>query len=71
MDRSTSHDQLRWRKSRYSGDASNCVELAPSTDGSGAVHVRDSKNPTGPALRFGAGSWASFVRSVKNGDFDR
>lgn len=38
------HATATWRKSSYSGAVGNCVELAYL----GAV--RDSKNPTGPAL---------------------
>jgi hypothetical protein len=36
---------LRWTKSTYSADGSNCVEMAatPTT-----VHIRDSKAPTAP-----------------------
>ncbi|MFB9428212.1 DUF397 domain-containing protein [Streptoalloteichus tenebrarius] len=32
-----------------------------------AVGVRDSKNPTGPALSFSHREWSAFVRGVKNG----
>ncbi|MET8157320.1 DUF397 domain-containing protein [Sphaerisporangium sp. NPDC005289] len=28
--------------------------------------VRDSKNPTGPVLRFTSTEWHTFVRSLKN-----
>jgi hypothetical protein len=31
------------------------------------VPVRDSKNPTGPALLFRAAAWASFIADVKAG----
>lgn len=30
-----------------------------------AVPVRDSKAPHGPALSFGAGSWAAFIGELK------
>jgi hypothetical protein len=39
---------LRWRKSRRSSDQGACVEVAALP--SGAVGVRDSKNPDGPHL---------------------
>lgn len=50
---------LDWRKSSHSGsEGGDCVEVAacPHT-----VHVRDSKDPEGPALAFPADAWASFV----------
>ncbi|WP_105975269.1 DUF397 domain-containing protein [Streptomyces geranii] len=50
-----------WRKSSYSdGNGTNCVETtdrAPAVD----IAVRDSKNPTGPALLLPATAWAAFV----------
>ncbi|GED85708.1 hypothetical protein TNCT6_27930 [Streptomyces sp. 6-11-2] len=33
----------------------------------GAVPVRDSKVPHGPALTFEAGSWAAFIGQLKAG----
>ncbi|AEW93815.1 MULTISPECIES: DUF397 domain-containing protein [Streptomycetaceae] len=48
-----------WRKSSYSdSDGGQCVEVAihPHT-----IHVRDSKDPDGPALAFPASAWAAFV----------
>ncbi|MEV7976327.1 DUF397 domain-containing protein [Streptomyces sp. NPDC086519] len=33
----------------------------------GAVPVRDSKTPDGPALIFEAGSWAAFIGKLKAG----
>ncbi|MFD8642024.1 DUF397 domain-containing protein [Streptomyces zaomyceticus] len=50
---------LSWHKSSYSsGDGDNCVEVAtcPST-----VHVRDSKNPTGPQLALSPATWTEFL----------
>jgi hypothetical protein len=37
-------DDLRWRKSSYSGNGGNCVEVASNL--TGIVAVRDSKNQT-------------------------
>ncbi|MGW1465621.1 DUF397 domain-containing protein [Streptomyces sp. NPDC002308] len=49
-----------WRKSSYSdGGDNNCLEVAD--DFPGLVPVRDSKNPTGPALLVTATAWAEFV----------
>jgi hypothetical protein len=54
---------LAWFKSSYS-DSSNindCVEVAitPRT-----VHVRDSKNASGPRLALSPAAWAGFVTHV-------
>ncbi|TWP45438.1 DUF397 domain-containing protein [Lentzea tibetensis] len=51
-----------WRKSSYtSADSvdSECVEVAFSQ----AVRVRDSKDATGPQLRFSASAWRAFVKA--------
>ncbi|MFD8721661.1 DUF397 domain-containing protein [Streptomyces sp. NPDC059629] len=52
---------LHWRKSTHSGDGSNCVEMAPTPH---AVHIRDSKNPTGPHLTVATSAWGHFVSLV-------
>ncbi|WP_436761288.1 DUF397 domain-containing protein [Streptosporangium sp. V21-05] len=46
----------------------NCVEVAGLSGGRAAV--RDSKDPSGPALVFTRGEWAAFVGGVRNGEFD-
>lgn len=57
-----------WRKSSYSGgNGGQCVEVAEFP---GAVGVRDSKNPTGPALEFERGAFAAFISGVKAGEYD-
>lgn len=61
-------DELAWRKSRYSGSQGNCVEVAPLPLGN--VAVRDSKDPTGPALAFKPEEWAKFIEGVKDNEFD-
>lgn len=56
-----------WRSSSYSGQSGNCIEVA---DGfAGAMPVRDSKDPQGPALVFPADAWRAFVDGVRAGDF--
>ncbi len=56
---------LAWFKSSYSGgEGGDCVEVAAS---SGAVHVRDSKDRTGPVLSFTADEWAAFVEFAARG----
>ncbi|MDQ8706976.1 DUF397 domain-containing protein [Streptomyces sp. LHD-70] len=58
----------RWFKSSYSENGGQCVEIAANLASShGVVPVRDSKNPTGPALTVHADAFSSFVAGVKNG----
>lgn len=58
-----------WKKSSLSGGSGgNCVEVAGNLPG--AVAVRDSKNPTNPALVFTSGEWHTFLDAVKSGHFD-
>ena len=61
-------ENLVWRKSTKSGSQGECVEAADLQDGGRAV--RDSKNPTGPILRFTAKEWAAFIDGAKDGEFD-
>lgn len=49
----------QWFKSSYSGGNDDCVEVAWL--GSGRVGVRDSKNPSGPALDFAPEDWDAFI----------
>ncbi|MCX5400667.1 DUF397 domain-containing protein [Streptomyces sp. NBC_00102] len=50
---------LRWNKSSHSGaEGGQCLEVATSP---GTVHVRDSKQHTGPTLTLTPGAWAAFV----------
>ncbi|MFD4578191.1 DUF397 domain-containing protein [Streptomyces sp. NPDC058417] len=62
-----------WVKSSYSsGSEGNCVEAARlrAAAGDPGVGVRDSKDKTGPALRFPTSSWSTFVAGVRTGEFD-
>jgi hypothetical protein len=54
----------RWRKSSRS--LVLCIEVA-SLD-SGAVALRDSKNPARGDLRFTAEEWAAFREGVRDGE---
>jgi len=58
-----------WRKSSYSGGGNNCVEVA-TPGGTPAIAVRDSKNPDGGHLTFGAEAWTAFVSDIKHGRYD-
>ncbi|HEX5494707.1 MAG TPA: DUF397 domain-containing protein [Mycobacteriales bacterium] len=60
-----------WPKSSRSGAQGNCVEVADNlVTEHGAVLVRDSKNPTGPSLRFTPTERTAFVTGAKAGAFD-
>ncbi|MER5645524.1 DUF397 domain-containing protein [Streptosporangium sp. NPDC002524] len=64
----TQSETLTWRKARRSSaEGGDCVEVADLVDGGRAV--RDSKDPSGPMLRFTSGEWNAFVGGVKNGEF--
>ncbi|MBF6296572.1 DUF397 domain-containing protein [Nocardia amamiensis] len=58
-----------WFKSSYSSSDKECVEVAFL--GSGSVGVRDSKDPTGPALVFTPSEWDSFTGRITGGELDR
>ncbi|TDC44876.1 DUF397 domain-containing protein [Actinomadura sp. KC345] len=56
-----------WRKSSWSADEGNCVEIGI---GDAVVLARDSKDPDGPVLGFGADTWGAFLDTVKSGRVD-
>ena len=58
-----------WRKSSFSTNNGNCVEVARNLPGT--VAVRDSKNPAGPALAFPADTWCAFLSAARAGKLDR
>ncbi|NEW37211.1 DUF397 domain-containing protein, partial [Nocardia cyriacigeorgica] len=55
----------RWFKSSKSSSTKECVEVAHLD--TGIVGVRDSKNPTGPALVFAPGEWDAFLAGARRG----
>jgi hypothetical protein len=56
-----------WRKSSHSGgNGAECVEVSDAY--AAKVPVRDSKNPSGPALVFEPSSFAAFIGAVRRGD---
>jgi hypothetical protein len=57
-----------WRKSRYSNPSGNCVEAAQLP--AGAVALRNSRYPDGPALVFTRAEWDAFLLGARDGDFD-
>ncbi|MEV0176786.1 DUF397 domain-containing protein [Streptomyces sp. NPDC050803] len=52
--------ELHWFKSSYSDSSApgDCIEIAPTPT---TIHIRDSKNTTGPRLTFPPTAWADFV----------
>jgi hypothetical protein len=60
---------MDFRKSSFSGSATQgeCVEVA-DLDG-GGMALRDSKNPDGAVLTFSAGEREAFLNGVKAGEF--
>jgi hypothetical protein len=48
----------RWRKSSYSGNGGECVEVGHARD---VIAVRDtSQDQAGPVLRFSPAAWLSY-----------
>jgi hypothetical protein len=61
--------RVRWRKSSYSnGEGSLCVEVT-RTDNR-LIAARDSKQPTGPILKYQRQEWRRFIEHVKAGKHD-
>jgi hypothetical protein len=57
-----------WVKSSLSFANGNCVEVAGLPDG--RIGVRNSRDVTGPILRFTSDEWHAFLGGVQNGEFD-
>jgi hypothetical protein len=55
--------RAEWRKSSYSSQSGNCVEVARNLPG--LVAVRDSKAPGGARLVVSHEAWQAFVRTVR------
>ncbi|SNT61195.1 protein of unknown function [Actinomadura meyerae] len=55
----------RWRKSAWSDDYGNCVELAGLSD---AIAIRDSKAPRDPHLTLTRQAFAALIDHIKRGE---
>jgi Domain of unknown function (DUF397) len=61
-------DNLRWKKSSYSGNGGDCVEVGTGLPGE--VAVRDSKDREAPKLIVSGNAWSQFTEAIKHGEFD-
>ncbi|MBM0233274.1 DUF397 domain-containing protein [Micromonospora sp. STR1_7] len=52
-----------WRKPKRSSAQGNCVEVADNLPD--VIGVRDSKDASGPALRFRPEQWSTFVEATR------
>jgi len=54
--------RAQWRKSSFSGNSGNCVEVAELDD---TVAVRDSKDPDGSVLVVTHDEWHKLIERLK------
>ncbi len=64
----TELEGAQWVKSRRSSSQGNCVEMAQLAGG--AVAVRNSRHPEGPALVYTHAEMEAMILGAKDGDFD-
>ena len=55
--------RAEWRKSGYSSQSGNCVEVARNLPG--LVAVRDSKRPDAPNLTLPHETWQAFLQAIR------
>lgn len=61
------HAGLTWRKSSLSAQGPDCVEVATDPD---FVYLKNSRDSSGPVLKFLHTEWAAFLAGVHNGEFE-
>jgi hypothetical protein len=61
-------ESAAWRKATHSGEAGDCIEVAPLGDGQ--VGLRDSEHPEKAPYVFSSSVWAAFIDGVKKGEFN-
>ncbi|MFF2661419.1 DUF397 domain-containing protein [Kitasatospora sp. NPDC058032] len=59
-------EQLSWQKSTYSGENTDCVEIA---SGDELIHIRESDDPAA-VLTITRATLAAWLQSAKAGEFD-
>jgi Domain of unknown function (DUF397) len=59
---------MLWKKSTFSADAGNCVELG--TDGGPTVALRNSQHPDRGTLSLRGSAVASFVAACRAGELN-
>lgn len=59
----THRTRSTWRKSSHSGNGGNCVEVSTHDH---QIHIRHSKDPTGPVIILTPRAWATFRASLTN-----
>lgn len=57
-----------WQKSSFSSNNGSCVEARLVDDTT--IEVRDSKNKSGPTLKFTRQEWVAFQMGTNEGEFD-
>lgn len=60
-------DRPRWRKSTYSGQNGDCVEVCEVGD---LILVRNSHRPDAGTIEFTRSELAAWVNGCKAGEFD-
>jgi hypothetical protein len=61
--------ELNWRKSSYSSQQGNCVEVGATAAGT-VGGIRDSKTPERGHLAVTPEVFAAFLARIKNGELD-
>jgi hypothetical protein len=60
-------DATRWIKARKSTSNGSCVEARRHGE---HIELRDSKDPSGPVLRFTSAEWDAFLHGARHSEFD-
>lgn len=63
---SAEQPEFTWRKSSFSGEQVNCVEVSRDHQ---LVGIRDTKNPDGGALLLAADTFDAFLRTTRETNF--